>query len=86
MSILNGFLRYKKYRKTDNGYILQSEWTSADSVEFADGTTLEEERAELKKSVSDGKKEVAEAITEKGVETAADATFKAMAENNCKYT
>lgn len=36
---------------------------------------------ELKKSVSDGKTLVADAITEKGVETAADATFATMAEN-----
>lgn len=36
---------------------------------------------DLKKSVSDGKELVADAITEKGVETAADATFATMAEN-----
>ena len=35
----------------------------------------------LKKSVSDGKTLVATAITDKGVETAADATFAVMAEN-----
>ena len=35
----------------------------------------------LKKSVSDGKTLVANAITEKGVDTAADATFAVMAEN-----
>lgn len=36
---------------------------------------------DLKKFVSDGKELVADAITEKGVETAADATFATMAEN-----
>lgn len=36
---------------------------------------------DLKKSVSDGKTLVADAITEKGVTTAADATFAMMAEN-----
>lgn len=36
---------------------------------------------DLKKSVSDGKTLVADAITEKGVETAANATFVTMAEN-----
>lgn len=36
---------------------------------------------DLKKSVSDGKTLVADAITEKGVETAADSTFATMAEN-----
>lgn len=35
----------------------------------------------LKKSVSDGKTKVANAITDKGVETATDATFDVMAEN-----
>lgn len=36
---------------------------------------------ELKKSVSDGKTKVANAITDKGVKTATDATFDVMAEN-----
>lgn len=36
---------------------------------------------EIKKSVSDGKEKVAAAITGKGVETAADASFEEMAEN-----
>lgn len=36
---------------------------------------------DLKKFVSDGKKSVADAITEMGVETAADASFATMAEN-----
>lgn len=39
---------------------------------------------ELKKSVSDGKIKVANAITGKGVETATDATFDVMAENIIK--
>ena len=38
----------------------------------------------LKKSVSDGKTKVANAITDKGVETATDATFDVMAENISK--
>ena len=38
----------------------------------------------LKKSVSDGKTKVANAITDKGVETATDATFDIMAENISK--
>lgn len=40
-----------------------------------------EEINDLKKSVSDGKKLVADAITDKGVETAADAEFATMADN-----
>lgn len=41
MSILSGFFKTKKYRKTDTGYQLQSEWTSASTVEMADGNTAE---------------------------------------------
>ena len=39
------------------------------------------EMSSLKKSVSDGKKKVADAITEQGVSTAADATFDTFATN-----
>lgn len=42
MSILSGFLKTKRRRLTDEGYILQSEWTSASSVEFDDGMNVEE--------------------------------------------
>lgn len=45
------------------------------------GGVLEDEVINLKKSVSDGKKQVANAITDKGVTTATDATFNTMAEN-----
>ena len=38
MGIISGFLKTKKYRKTENGYQLQSEWTSAQTVEMNDGT------------------------------------------------
>ena len=40
MSILSGFLKTKRYRLTDDGYKLQSEWTSSDTVEMGDGKTL----------------------------------------------
>lgn len=42
MGILSGFLKTKRYRKTETGYKLQSEWTSSDTVEFPDGKTLTE--------------------------------------------
>ena len=44
-------------------------------------TTINAELENVKKSASDGKASIATAITEKGIETAADATFAAMAEN-----
>lgn len=50
------------------------------------GGVLEDEVINLKKSVSDGKKQVANAITDKGVTTAIDATFNTMAENIDKIT
>ena len=46
--------------------------------------TLQGEIDNLKKSVSDGKSTVANAITAKGVTTATDATFDVMAENISK--
>lgn len=46
--------------------------------------TVNETVNTLKKSVSDGKTKVANAITDKGVETATDATFDVMAENISK--
>ena len=82
MAIKDGFKKYKRYIRLDDGnYILDSEWTHAATVEFDDGKTLAYRMEELKKSVSDGKKAVAGAITAKGVSTAADATFGTMAAN-----
>lgn len=42
---------------------------------------LEDDVAALKKSVSDGKKQLAEAITSKGVQTASDDSFSTMSDN-----
>lgn len=51
------------------------------TTQIATTAYVQTEVADLKKSVSDGKTLVATAITEKGVNTAADATFAVMAEN-----
>lgn len=48
MSILSGFFKTKKYRKTDSGYKLQSEWTSSQTVQMDDGKTLEENLGAVK--------------------------------------
>lgn len=40
MAILSGFFKTKKYRKTSDGYKLQSEWTNSETVEMSDGSTL----------------------------------------------
>lgn len=45
------------------------------------GEAVREQVKALKKFVSDGKSQLAEAITKKGVETASDATFSVIAEN-----
>lgn len=42
MSILSGFFKTKKYRKTDDGYRLQSEWTSSETVVMNNEQTLED--------------------------------------------
>lgn len=41
MSILTGYKRVKNWVLTSDGYKLLSRWTSANSVEFEDGKTLE---------------------------------------------
>ena len=51
------------------------------TTQIATTAYVQREVADLKKSVSDGKTLVAAAITEKGVETAADASFSVIAEN-----
>ena len=48
--------------------------------------TLSQEMEEVKKSVSDGKTLVANAITDKGISTATDATFEMMAINIAQIT
>lgn len=40
MSILSGFIKTRKYRKTSEGYKWQSEDTSAQTVFFDDGKNL----------------------------------------------
>lgn len=42
MAILSGYKKFKKYLRTGEGYKLCSEWTKSDSVEMADGSTLQE--------------------------------------------
>lgn len=42
MGIITSFQPFKKYKKTDTGYKLQSQWTSSDTVELSSGKTLTE--------------------------------------------
>lgn len=69
-------------------YLIKVDSTLSISGEAADAKIvgdrlkkIEETEENLKKSVSDGKSLVASAITEKGVETATDATFQTMHDN-----
>lgn len=55
--------------------------TAAADVEYQDDETVKDALDELFTSVGDGKSLVASAITDKGVQTAQDATFAQMAEN-----
>lgn len=48
MSILDGFFKTKKYRKTDSGYKIQSEWTSSQTVYMDDGNTLQTNLGSIK--------------------------------------
>lgn len=54
MSVLSGFLKFKRHVLKEDGYHLVSEWTNANTVEMDNGNTLEEEIAELKDGVSTG--------------------------------
>lgn len=71
---------------SEEGYALDARQANP-NVEGSLGAqikTVNETVDALKKSVSDGKTKVANAITDKGVETATDATFDVMAENISK--
>lgn len=52
MGILSGCKKFKKYLRTADGYQLCSEWTNADSVEMADGSTLQESVSSLNEEVA----------------------------------
>lgn len=54
---------------------------TASDIEMADGQTVQEAVEGLFTSVSEGKSGIASAITDKGVDTAEDATFEQMATN-----
>jgi len=45
MAILSGIKRVRRYIKESNGYRLLSQWTSSQTVEMDDGTTLESNKA-----------------------------------------
>ena len=60
MGIISGFLKTKKYRKTENGYQLQSEWTSSQTVEMDDGFILEDKIDSIQTDISEIRAEVGE--------------------------
>ena len=68
-----------------DGYFYQNEGNYR-CLDTSDYEHIQGEIDNLKKSVSDGKTKVANAITDKGVETATDATFATMAGNISKIT
>ena len=69
-----------KWLKDSAGKIVAPK-TYASCVYDANGETVESKLNEVFQSVSEGKSKIAAAITDKGVTTAADATFKTMADN-----
>ena len=78
---------YQKVAGTAEAAVLDAEMsdTSTNAVQNkVIKKYIDDETNKLKKSVSDGKTKVANAITDKGVETATDATFDVMAENISK--
>ena len=69
-----------KWLKDSAGKIVVPK-TYASCVYDANGETVEAKLNEVFQSVSNGKSLIASAITDKGITTAADATFKTMADN-----
>ena len=89
-------LKQRLHRKTDSGtYDVVHLETSADIVEYDENNSIKDiienvsatasavysEIPSLKSSVSEGKRQVASAITDRGVSTASDASFSTMADN-----
>ena len=58
MSILSGYKRFKKYLRTADGYRLCSEWTKSDSVEMADGKTLQDTVSDIGDALENAQSEV----------------------------
>lgn len=69
-----------KWLKDSAGKIVVPK-TYASCVYDANGETVEAKLNEVFQSVSEGKSKIAAAITDKGITTAADATFQVMADN-----
>lgn len=76
MSILSGFFKTKKYRKTADGYKLESNWTSGNTVELDDGNTVQNNLGAIKGITT------STSVTETGY--AADATTVAALNNSIK--
>lgn len=54
MGIANGYTKYKRYMKQSDGtYKLQSLWTSANTVHFDDGSTVQTNLGNIKGITSD---------------------------------
>ena len=74
MSILSGFFKTKRYRKTADGYKLESNWTSGNTVELDDGNTVQNNVGAIKGITT------STSVTEEGY--AADATTVAALNNS----
>lgn len=48
MGILSGFKKFKRYIRVGDDYILDSEWTSSETVQMGDGNTLEKNLGDIK--------------------------------------
>lgn len=75
-------LKQRLHKKNSSGsYDVIHLETSSEVVVRPDGTTVEASLTELKTSVSNGKRAVASAITDKGISTSATASFATIASN-----
>lgn len=78
MSILSGFFKTKRYRKTTDGYKLESNWTSGNTVELDDGNTVQNNLGAIKGITT------STSVKEEGY--AADATTVAALNNSLEVT
>ena len=84
MSILSGFKKVKRYVKLADGYKLLSPWTSSQSVEMDDGTTLEENKVKFDNHIDDSSIHfsVAERTKLSGIATGANPSGKCCRSKN----
>ena len=70
MSISSGYDKFKDYHQTEGGsYKLTSRWTSSNTVELDDGSTVEEKFAEIDSELNNVADNKVDKVSGKGLST-----------------